>query len=342
MLWEVDIYPKQGQPNLAARRVAADAADLGLPPDLAVVAAAGYLIQGDIDREQVLRIAEELLADRVVERTVVGPVGKSTWAGLSETGSESRRDSTTCGSDPLCQPPDGCPRLIHVLPKPGVMDPVADSARAAIADFGIRAEAVRTLKKYWIGHLPDERLGLLCAKILANDAVEQVIVGPLGFDRLEVGSPYEFKLVTVPIRGMDAAALEQLSRKGQLFSSLAEMRTIQAHFAAAGRDPTDAELETIAQTWSEHCTHKTLAGRIRYRDPRASGRSRTCSRRRSSPPPRRSARTWAPATGASACSRTTPAWSASTTSITSSSRSRRTTTPRPSSPTAARTPAWAA
>ena len=46
-------------------------------------------------------------------------------------------------------------RLIHVLPKPGVMDPVAQSVLAAIADFGIRAEAVRTLKKYWIAGLPD-------------------------------------------------------------------------------------------------------------------------------------------------------------------------------------------
>ena len=33
-----------------------------------------------------------------------------------------------------------------------------------------------------------------------------------------------------------------------------------------GREPTDVELETIAQTWSEHCSHKTLAGRIAYRD----------------------------------------------------------------------------
>ncbi len=30
---------------------------------------------------------------------------------------------------------------------------------------------------------------------------------------------------------------------------------------------TDIELETAAQTWSEHCSHKTLAGRIRYEGP---------------------------------------------------------------------------
>ena len=60
--------------------------------------------------------------------------------------------------------------------------------------------------------------------------------------------------------------LMQLSREGQLYLQLAEMQTIQRHFAELGRLPTDVELETIAQTWSEHCSHKTLAGRIAYRD----------------------------------------------------------------------------
>jgi len=244
MLWEVDIYPRPGQPDLGARRVAAEAADLGLGRDLPVSAGWGYLIQGDLPREEVLRITHELLADRVVEKTVVAPAGDEVFR----------------------QAPEGRPRLVHVLPKPGVMDPVAQSAMAAIADFGLRAEAVRTLKKYWIGPLADDQLQLLCSKVLANDAVEQVIVGPLGFTHLEVGSPYEFKLVTVPIRAMDDAALERLSRQGQLFLSLVEMQTLQAHFRTLGRDPTDVELETLAQTWSEHCSHKTLAGRILYRD----------------------------------------------------------------------------
>src|SRR5262249_23520181 len=62
------------------------------------------------------------------------------------------------------------------------------------------------------------------------------------------------------------AALAVLSREGQLYLSLVEMQTIQAHFRQLDRDPTDAELETVAQTWSEHCSHKTLTGRVRYRD----------------------------------------------------------------------------
>ncbi|MBU4270841.1 MAG: phosphoribosylformylglycinamidine synthase [Planctomycetes bacterium] len=245
MLWEVDIHPAEGRPDLAAGEVAATAAELHLADDLAVTSARGYLIQGELDRAQVARIADELLADRVVERTVVAPAG-----------------------DPLLtELPDGRTHWIHVLPKPGVMDPVAQSAMQAIADFGLRAEAVRTMRKYAVGRLAEDRLPLLCSKVLANDAVEQAIAGPLGFERLQVGSPYEFKLVIVPILAMDDAALEQLSRDGQLFLSLVEMRTIQAHFNQLGRDPTDVELETVAQTWSEHCSHKTLAGRIDYRGP---------------------------------------------------------------------------
>ena len=103
-------------------------------------------------------------------------------------------------------------------------------------------------------------------RLLANDAIEQVVVGPLRLERLELGRPYRFELRTVPIRELDDDALVRLSREGQLYLQLAEMQTIQAYFRELGRDPTDVELETIAQTWSEHCSHKTLAGRIAYRD----------------------------------------------------------------------------
>ena len=246
MLWEVDIYARPGQPDLIGRQVAADAVDLGLGHAVEVTAARGYLIQGSLSREQVTRIAEELLTDRIVEQTVVAPVSDAV----------------------LLQAPAGREHLIHVLPKPGVTDPVAQSAGAAIADFGIQAEAVRTLKKYWISPLPPDKLQLVCSKILANDAIEQVIVGRLPFEHLEVGSAYQFRPLTVPIRTMDDETLVRLSREGQLFLSLVEMQTIQKHFQSLGRDPSDAELETVAQTWSEHCSHKTLAGRIRYRDER--------------------------------------------------------------------------
>ncbi|MDY0170863.1 MAG: phosphoribosylformylglycinamidine synthase subunit PurL [Thermoguttaceae bacterium] len=244
MLWEVDIYPADGQPDLLAQQVAGEAPDAGLPANIHVRAARGYLVQGAIDRSQIDRIVRELLADPVVERTIVAPVGDPALVAAPEAGLEP----------------------VHVLPKPGVMDPVAQSVLKAIADFGISADAVRTLKKYWIAGVPGHSREQLYWKLLANDAVEQVVAGPLPFDRLEIGEPYRFERVTVPLAEMDDAELQSLSLDGQLFLSLAEMQTIRDHFREQGRDPTDVELETLAQTWSEHCSHKTLAGRIRYRD----------------------------------------------------------------------------
>ncbi len=245
MLWEVDIYPAPGQLDIAARQAAAAAAAMGLAENLSAASVRGFLIQGELDRSQVELLAAELLSDPVVERTVVAPVGDAV----------------------LQQLPAGMSWIVHVLPKPGVMDPVAQSALAAIADFRLKAEAVRTLKKYFVAGVDEDKLAALCWKVLANEAIEQVVIGPLRLERLELGAPYTFKLVTIPIRQMDDAQLEQLSRQGQLFLSLAEMQTIRQYFRGLGRDPTDVELESLAQTWSEHCSHKTLTGQIDYRDP---------------------------------------------------------------------------
>ncbi|MBS0209720.1 MAG: phosphoribosylformylglycinamidine synthase subunit PurL [Planctomycetes bacterium] len=245
MLWEVDIHPAEGQADLLGRQLAAEATNLGLAGNLKVATARGYLLQGQLDQSLVTRGARKLLADAVVERYVVGRPGESS----------------------LGQGPAGLGCLVHVLPKPGVMDPVAQSAQSALNDLGVPVEAVRTLKKYWLSSVDDATLKTLCSKLLANDAIEQVVVGPLKWERMEIGSPYQFKLIRVPLREMNDDQLVRLSRQGQLYLSLVEMQTIQAHFRTLRRDPTDAELETLAQTWSEHCSHKTLAGRVRYRGP---------------------------------------------------------------------------
>jgi phosphoribosylformylglycinamidine synthase II len=252
MLWEIDVYPAPGQPDRLALQVAADAEELGIARDLKISAAAGYLIQGNLDRQQVEALANELFTDRVVERSVISQVGQSSAAGDSIPADLKHASQSL---------------LVHVLPKPGVMDPAAQSAMTAIADFGYSVDAVRTLRKFWFAGLPAEKVSLLTAKTLANDAIEQVIVGPLKMSRLESGSDYTFKLLTVSLRAMDDAALEKLSRTRQLFLSIEEMQSIQAHFRKLQRDPTDAELETLAQTWSEHCSHKTLAGRVAYTGP---------------------------------------------------------------------------
>src|SRR5690554_3271536 len=98
MLWEVDIYAASGQPDLAAERIRASAADLGLTANLAVRSASGFLVEGPLDEAAANRIARDLLADRIVERTVVARVG----------------------DERLAAPPGAEKQLVHVLMKPGV------------------------------------------------------------------------------------------------------------------------------------------------------------------------------------------------------------------------------
>ncbi|MEI8375024.1 MAG: phosphoribosylformylglycinamidine synthase subunit PurS, partial [Planctomycetota bacterium] len=264
MLWEVDIYPAPGQPDLLGRPISTAATELGLAVNLKVAAARGYLIQADWDRCQTQQVALELLTDRVVERAIIAQVGDEEL-NVAPPNHMIGELIPSYSSNPQSPIPNPF-FLVHVFSKPGVMDPVAQSVMSAIEDFGMKAEVVRTLKKYWIEGLDPDSISTLCAKVLANDAIEQVIVGPLGFRHLELGAAYNFHLTTVPILAMDDEALRVLSRQGQLYLSLVEMQTIRAYFQKLGRNPTDAELETVAQTWSEHCSHKTLAGRIHYRE----------------------------------------------------------------------------
>ena len=68
----------------------------------------------------------------------------------------------------------------------------------------------------------------------------------------------------IPMRGMSDDDLLNISAKRRLALNLAEMRAIKTYFEEEDRDPSDAELEMLAQTWSEHCVHKTFKALIDY------------------------------------------------------------------------------
>ncbi|MEA2631647.1 MAG: phosphoribosylformylglycinamidine synthase subunit PurSL, partial [Chloroflexota bacterium] len=236
MLWHLQIEPAAGRDDLEGARIAAEAADLGLPGPWRIATSRGFLVEGPLTADDLRRAALAVLVDPVVESFAIRP------------------------SD---RPLDGRGTVVHVLPKPGVTDPEGQSALAILHDLGFGADGVRTIRTYRVER-PTDALPRLIQRVLANEAVEQVVVGTLPFDRLGQGHPYHFRRVEVPVRAMEDEALLHLSKSGQLYLSLAEMRAIRDHFAALGRDPTDCELETLAQTWSEHCSHKTLRGRIEF------------------------------------------------------------------------------
>jgi phosphoribosylformylglycinamidine synthase len=134
---------------------------------------------------------------------------------------------------------------------------------AAITDMGAAPSGVRTARKYvLLGEIKMSQIDTIARKILANDVIEDVVIG----DEAEPPSPhlkpYELNVIHWPIRDLDDAGLQTLSAEKDLFLNLVEMKTIQEYYRRIGREPTDIELETLAQTWSEHCVHKTLKSAV--------------------------------------------------------------------------------
>jgi phosphoribosylformylglycinamidine synthase subunit PurSL len=236
MLWHIQIDTATGHHDGHGGRLGLEAVEIGLVGPWSIRASRGFLIEGQISRAELDIAARKMLVDPVVEDHTIRP-GQSS-----------------------CEGPG---TVVHVMPKPGVTDPEAENALALLRSLNYEVSNVRTIRTYVIDG-PANSLPQLIARVLANDAVELAVVGTLPFDHLGEGQPYQFERTLVPLRGLADTELLDLSRNGQLALSVAEMKTIERHFALLGRDPTDCELETLAQTWSEHCSHKTLRGRINF------------------------------------------------------------------------------
>jgi phosphoribosylformylglycinamidine synthase II len=68
----------------------------------------------------------------------------------------------------------------------------------------------------------------------------------------------------IPIRDLSGDQLLDLSQRMKLSLSREDMLAVQKIFAEEEREPTDVELEVIAQTWSEHCKHRIFNARIHH------------------------------------------------------------------------------
>lgn len=242
MIWEIEIRPLDS--DLEKCRVNKDFHLLtpGIKAkDPVTSASRGLLVSGEINREQIQKLTSELLVDSVVESGAINEIGNiSTGEGTKD------------------------PCLATVLLKPGVMDPTALSIIQAGRDLKVPVASVRSFRRYFGPPITPDEKEVLFRRVLANDAIEMVVEGAINQKHIAEGSPYSFKKILVPIRELNADELEKLSKKMSLSLNREEMITIQEHYRKNGKDPNDIELETIAQTWSEHCSHKTLKGRVDF------------------------------------------------------------------------------
>ena len=235
----VGTRPGHGDPRGAA--ALAILRETGLAGASSVRFQAVYLVETAAPAAEVERAAREFLADPVLEEFAVdGPV----------------------------RPDEEVLPVLTVLRRPGVMDPAEASVRGGLRDLGIEAASVRTGRRYVLeGAVDPAAAAAAVARTLANEVVEEVHRGVALPTRVPHPAPFAFRPVTVPLRGAPDGELARISREGGLSLEVFEMRAIADHFGKVGRDPSDTELETLAQTWSEHCKHKTLTGAVTTRDP---------------------------------------------------------------------------
>ena len=235
--WRFEVFNRRGFADVQGKRVLEDIRELGIRSVEAVQSAKVFLIEADFNKDFAERVAKELLTDPVCEEYYIGRSGPP--AGLAKA------------------------TLIEVHLKSGVTDPVAESVMAAVADMGVKANNVRTARKYvLLGDITTKQADTIAKKILANDCIEVVLIGNEAEPPSPHLKPYEPKIIHWPIRDLDENGLIKLSKEKDLFLNLVEMQTIQKYYGELGREPTDVELETLAQTWSEHCVHKTLKSSV--------------------------------------------------------------------------------
>ncbi|MFW6055158.1 MAG: AIR synthase-related protein [Thermodesulfobacteriota bacterium] len=181
--------------------------------------------------------------------------------------------------------------ILEVGFKPGVTDNEGRVARETLKN-GLRLDAesgyaVYTSTQYCIsGNLVAEDVRSIAADLLANELIQRYHFKSSREWYREPGFSAEIPRVTgissdrvetVCLSGLADQELEELSRDRVLALGLSELRCIRDYYArpkikrtrldkGLPQEPTDAELEVLAQTWSEHCKHKIFNARIRYED----------------------------------------------------------------------------
>lgn len=178
--------------------------------------------------------------------------------------------------------------VIEIGLLPGVTDNVGTTAQKTLEDFLKRkfpeGEKVYSSKLLFLGAEPASSLSEAelaeIANFLHNPLIERASVKSLEdfksgsevfVPRVKLGASVDVEVSEVDLELSDDGLRElgslgipnfDGSRRGPLALELDYMKTIQAHFQKLGRKPTDIELESIAQTWSEHCKHTIFADPI--------------------------------------------------------------------------------
>jgi phosphoribosylformylglycinamidine synthase II len=147
--------------------------------------------------------------------------------------------------------------VVEIAYRPAVTDPETPSILAGARALGEkRLEFARLSKRYQFAGLDGEDARKVAARFLYNPVVQRIREpDELALTLRPSGNPEPVRTIT--LRGLNDEGLASLSQTRSWYAPLSQMKAIQAHELAQGRPHTDAEIEILAQSWSDHCFHTT-------------------------------------------------------------------------------------
>jgi len=232
----LEVRLKSHLPDARGLGLVRDIHDLGITTVSDVRVVDVYWLDANLTTDKLDLLCRSLLAD---------PVTQEYWCG------QTPREEGKVGANY---------HAIEVAYNAGVTDPVEGTVMKALQDLGVEGvKGVKTGKRYLLqGQLDEYQLEVICSRLLVNPIIQHVVKSEdFGFPETP---QYRFRLERVEI--LESGRAEEIRQRFGFSND--ELQAIIAYFGQQGRNPTDAELETLAQTWSEHCVHKTFKSRIRF------------------------------------------------------------------------------
>ncbi len=237
-------------------------ADLGISL-LEVRIIEAYTIEAILEEAQIRRVAREIFADPLSQEYSIGGFRGMDFGWAIEVGF-----------------------------LPGVTDNVANTSRIAIQDLlGITfapGEKVFSSRVFLLDGFVDVEGVERVARLLSNPLIQRSgwktrsaydTEGGIGLPipRVALAPSERVDDVDLEVSDEDLARLGREGipdriemsgvtrvevRRGPLALDLDQLHVIRGHFRSLGRRPTDVEMESLAQTWSEHCHHTIFAAQI--------------------------------------------------------------------------------
>lgn len=247
-----------------AEALIADVRALGMGTLRSAQETALYFVEGTIAPEERNLLGLFLFSDPVEERWECKEALEQPDAGVGPDPGRGSASNPDTGGAQKASHVRVALHIVEICRKPGVTDPVALEIVRAAHEMGLRgvrraATGVRwELEADWLDRDALEKITRL---LLANPVIERWHFGRIVPIFPESDAP------SAQVQYYDCASMTDnellaLSADRRLALDLGEMRAIRTWFRTAGRKATDVELEMLAQTWSEHCVHKTFKAEV--------------------------------------------------------------------------------